>query len=89
MSIDICADCERLVDTDDDCEAYIEIVAYGDDGATETICCCEWCRDRREALQDAEDEAAAHAQDVAEDLAEHGDRIDSAGGNMRASGGNS
>lgn len=46
MSMDICKDCDRLVDTDDDCDCYVEVGSMR--RQTETICLCEPCRWRRE-----------------------------------------
>lgn len=47
MSIDRCAHCSALVDTDDQPEAYVQIA----DGRKreEWICLCVSCRDRRES----------------------------------------
>lgn len=61
MSIDRCADCGRFVDTDDEPEAYIDAPGFG--GAPETICCCEPCRDKREAEADKRDAALSAAED--------------------------
>ena len=40
MSMDVCKRCARYIDTDDDCDCYIDI------SKTETICLCEPCRER-------------------------------------------
>ena len=46
MSLDRCHDCERLVDTDDDPECYVEVGNMR--RLHKTICLCEFCRDERE-----------------------------------------
>ncbi len=46
MSMDICKDCDRLVDTDDDCDCYVEVGNMRNQ--TQFICLCEPCRWRRE-----------------------------------------
>jgi hypothetical protein len=45
MSMDVCHDCDRPVDTDDDPDCYIEVGNMR--RLTQTICVCEPCRERR------------------------------------------
>ena len=45
MSMDRCSSCERVIDSDDDPDCYV------DTSPTTTVCRCEWCRD------DAEEDA--------------------------------
>jgi len=58
MSMDRCHDCDRLIDTDDDPDCYIEVGNMR--SQTKTVCVCEHCRelrlDRDERLQWAEGE---------------------------------
>lgn len=64
MSIDVCKDCDRYIDTDDDPDCYVEI---GDmKRLHKTICLCERCRERREQEQDAQDAAAGRCEAEAE-----------------------
>ena len=69
MSMDRCADCDRLIDTDDFPDAYVDIGNMR--SQTQTICLCSACQDRRyerdekwnersdEALQDKIDKFKA------------------------------
>lgn len=43
MSMDLCKDCSRLVDTDDESEAYSLIHEDGTEEETD-VCRCENCR---------------------------------------------
>lgn len=49
MSMDRCATCSRLIDTDFDLDCYI------DTSPTTTICLCEACREKAEAKPDPRD----------------------------------
>jgi hypothetical protein len=56
MSMAFCHDCGRLMDTDDDPDAFIEVGNMR--SQSKTIIVCEPCREQRQADQDALDEAA-------------------------------
>ena len=63
MSIDTCAHCDRYIDTDSDCECYIEVGNMRRMNAT--ICLCEPCREKYFAEQDELHAAADYAADQA------------------------
>lgn len=70
MSMDICKDCDRLVDTDDDSECYVEVGNMR--RQTETICLCEPCRERR---QQQEEEAQSEPDPDAQREAKRDDAL--------------
>jgi hypothetical protein len=49
MSMIRCSKCSLVVDSDDDPEMFVEVITFGDDGATETVVMCETCREKEEA----------------------------------------
>lgn len=66
MSMDMCVDCDRLVDTDDDCDCYIEVGNMRKQ--TKTICVCEPCRERRQMA--AENEQTEPKEPISRSLLE-------------------
>lgn len=56
MSIDVCSKCDAYVDTDFDCDCYVEVGNMRK--LTKTVCICEPCRDR---IAEQEEIAAANA----------------------------
>lgn len=48
MSFMRCAHCDDLVNTDNEPEAFVEVIDFGDDGATRTVCLCTACRNELE-----------------------------------------
>ena len=65
MSIIVCEKCDAYIDSDFDCDCFVEIGNMR--SLTETKVWCEKCRDKyfteQEAEQDAADAACAAAQD--------------------------
>lgn len=50
MSIVICSDCERWIDSDEDCDCFVgyyEPVRFKCKPNSDKIC-CEWCRENYE-----------------------------------------
>lgn len=48
MSMSLCDGCERLIDTDEDCECYVTVIVRNMDesiAAKKDECLCEHCRD--------------------------------------------
>lgn len=54
MSVDRCARCGDLVDTDDEPEAYVEVGNMR--AQTETLCLCRNCRERHEEELESQQE---------------------------------
>lgn len=52
MSIIRCDRCSRLIDSDFDAECFVQVMDYGDDGATKDAVLCEPCREKQ--LRDEE-----------------------------------
>lgn len=61
MSMDVCHDCGRIVDTDNEPCAYIEVGNMR--RLTETICVCERCREEREMHDEMMYAASAALED--------------------------
>lgn len=64
MSIIVCQSCDAYIDSDFDCDCFVEVGNMR--SQTETKVWCERCRDKyyqeQEAEQDAADRACAEAQ---------------------------
>ena len=58
MSMCVCYRCSAYIDSDDDPECFVQVLDYGDDGATKDAVLCEPCREKQlrdEELPDADD----------------------------------
>jgi len=64
VSIDTCKDCGRMVNTDADAEAYVEVGNMKRLHAV--VCLCRLCREEREAREEYDQSQADMAQEAAE-----------------------
>ena len=64
MSMCTCERCDRMIDSDDDPDCFVEVGNMR--RLHSTIVLCEWCRDDREAQLEAD----AQQQAVAEGMAQ-------------------
>ncbi len=64
MSMVMCERCDRFIDSDDDPDCFVE--NPGLPGAMGDEVLCEWCREKREAEQEAQDDAADRCIEMSE-----------------------
>ncbi len=55
MSMERCSRCSRAIDTDQDCECVVQVIAFGDDGAFDDVIMCELCREEKDEAEALEE----------------------------------
>lgn len=64
MSIDVCSKCDAYVDTDFDCDCYVEVGNMRKQ--TETKCICERCREEIADEEERQADLAGRCEQQAE-----------------------